>query len=190
MAYPGVTFRPFGPEDMEFLFQVYASTRMDEMAIVPWDDNQKADFLNMQFNAQHTYYQEHYKGAAFDLILLDGEPIGRLYLTQWEDEMRVIDIAILPEYRNRGIGRAIYDDIMAEAKAAGKTVSIHVEQNNPARRLYDRLGFRPEGDESGIYVLMVWHPDTSPWTFSLARFKRSKTAPSRMVIACINASPK
>lgn len=160
MAYPGITLRAFGPQDMAFLFQVYASTRIDELAVVDWDDEQKAAFLNMQFNAQHTYYQEHYKDSAFDLILLHGEPVGRLYVARWETEIRVIDIAVLPAYRNQGIGRALFEDIMAEGAATGKTVSIHVEQNNPARRLYDRLGFRPEGEEHGIYLLMVWYPES------------------------------
>ena len=85
MAYPGMTFRAIGPQDMEFLFQVYASTRMDELAAVDWDDAQKTAFLNMQFHAQHTYYQEHYRDSEFDIILLHGEPVGRLYLARWED---------------------------------------------------------------------------------------------------------
>ncbi len=127
--------------------------------MVDWDETQKAAFLDMQFNAQHSYYQEHYRGSEFDIILLDGEPIGRLYLARWEDEMRVIDIAILPDYRNRGIGRALFEDVMAEAAEGGKTVSIHVERNNPARRLYDRLGFQVTGEEHGIYLLMMWSPD-------------------------------
>ncbi len=162
MAPPGITFRAFDPQDMEFLFQVYASTRIDELAVVDWDDAQKAAFLNMQFNAQHTHYQEHYKDAAFDLIFLHGEPVGRLYVARWETDIRVVDIAILPAHRNQGIGRAIFEEIMAEGADTGKTVSIHVEQNNPARRLYDRLGFRAEGEEHGIYQLMIWSPDASP----------------------------
>jgi ribosomal protein S18 acetylase RimI-like enzyme len=148
-----VTLRPIRDDDREFLFRVYAATREEELAPVPWTPEQKEAFLRMQFDAQHAYYQEHYAGADFDVVLADGEPVGRLYLARWTREHRIVDIAILPAHRNRGLGTELLRRILAEADGAGKPVSIHVEMHNPARRLYDRLGFVPL-EERGVYLLM------------------------------------
>ncbi len=148
-----VSLRPIREEDREHLFRVYASTREEELAQVDWSPEQKEAFLRMQFEAQHAYYQEYYAGAAFQVVELGGEPVGRLYLARWEEEHRIVDIAILPGHRGRGLGTGLLREIIAEADRAGKPASIHVEMNNPARRLYDRLGFVPAG-EHGVYVLM------------------------------------
>jgi ribosomal protein S18 acetylase RimI-like enzyme len=145
-----VTLRPIGSADEDFLAAVYASTRAEELAPVPWSDAEKAAFCRMQFDAQHRYYLEHYTGATFDVIQVGGEPAGRLYVARWPDEFRIIDIALLPAYRNAGIGSAILKDLLAEADRAGKPVTIHVEKMNPALRLYQRLGFREAGDV-GVY---------------------------------------
>ena len=151
------SLRPITDLDHGFLLRVYASTRADEMATVPWSEQEKADFLRFQFDAQHRYYMEHFPQAAFDLILLDGEPIGRLYTDRRDDEIRLIDIAILPEHRGRGLGGAIMREILAEGAASGRLVRIHVEQNNPAMSLYQRLGFE-QIEEQGVYYLMEWAP--------------------------------
>lgn len=157
MPYEGITLRPITSEDTDFLYQVYASTRADELAIVDWSQEQKDAFLQMQFDAQHRYYQEYYANASFDVILRDSQPIGRLYLDRREDEVRIVDIAILPEHRNAGVGTALLRDIMSEAASMDKVVTIHVEKFNPALRLYRRLGFRQKGD-SGVYSLLEWSP--------------------------------
>ena len=112
-------------------------------------------FLKQQFTAQHKFYQEHYNDTDFLIIVHDGVAIGRLYIARWTDEMRIVDIALLPRYRNGGIGTAILRDILAEAATAGKPVRIHVEKFNPAMRWYERLGFRAIEDK-GVYVLMEW----------------------------------
>lgn len=127
------------------------------MAAVPWSDQEKDDFLRFQFDAQHKYYMQQFPKAAFDLVLLGGEPIGRLYIDRREDEIRLIDIALLPESRGQGLGGAIMQDILAEGEEAGKLVRIHVEHNNPAMRLYLRLGFE-KIEEQGVYHLMEWTP--------------------------------
>jgi ribosomal protein S18 acetylase RimI-like enzyme len=152
-----VTFRRIQPEDGPFLYQVYAGTRTEELAQVDWPDEQKEAFLRMQFEAQHRVYQENYQGADFFVILKDAEPIGRLYIIRWEEEIRIIDIALLPGHRNSGIGTALLKDIQAEAAQAGKPVRIHVEIFNPALRLYERLGFRTIEDR-GVYYFMEWSP--------------------------------
>lgn len=139
------------------LFDVYASTRQAELALVDWDDAQKQAFLAQQFEAQHRWYQEQYGGASFDVVLVDDRPAGRLYVSRWSSEIRIVDIALLPEYRNRGIGAELLAALQSEASAAGKALTIHVERFNPALRLYDRLGFLPVADE-GVYLLLEWRP--------------------------------
>lgn len=150
----GVTLRPITDADLGFLLQLYATTRLDELAQTDWSDEQKAAFVVQQFQAQHAWWQEHYTGARFDLVLVDGEPAGRLYVDVWAREVRIVDIAILPAYRNRGLGTRLLEGVFAEGDAAGKPVSIHVEVFNPARRLYERLGFVEKGAHGDVYILM------------------------------------
>ncbi|MFH0342562.1 MAG: GNAT family N-acetyltransferase [Chromatiales bacterium] len=151
-----LTFRPIGPDDQAFLLEVYASTRGEELALADWDEDQKTHFLQMQFNAQHRYYQDYYTDTDFLIILLDELPVGRLYLARWPGEIRIVDLALLPAHRNAGIGRRILRDVLAEAGRAGKPVRIHVEKLNPALRLYERLGFTRIADK-GVYWFLEWN---------------------------------
>jgi GNAT superfamily N-acetyltransferase len=160
MTARGIAFRPITADDAEFLYTVYAKTRTEELAQVDWPESQKEAFLRAQFNAQHHAYQGTYKGGDFLVILKDGQPVGRLYIARWEREIRIVDIAILPEHRNAGTGSAILKDILAEGTRVGKRVSIHVEMFNPALTLYDRLGFR-KLREHGVYYFMEWSPEFS-----------------------------
>jgi GNAT superfamily N-acetyltransferase len=150
-------FRPISPDDQELLLRVYGSTRDEELSSVAWEPGHREAFLLQQFTAQHAWYQENYAAAEFLVILLDGKPAGRLYVIRWEKEIRLIDIALLPEHRNGGLGSAILGEILAEGRAAGKPVTIHVEKFNPALRLYERLGFTPIEDR-GVYFLMERPP--------------------------------
>ena len=140
---------------MPFLRHLYGTTREREMQLVPWTPAEKAAFLDMQFTAQKTHYEEYYPDCQFLIIELDGRAIGRLYIDRGDDDIRITDIALLPEFRGRGIGRMLLEEILEEAAATGRTVTIHVEHFNPARRLYDRLGFR-HVDTNGVYHLMEW----------------------------------
>jgi GNAT superfamily N-acetyltransferase len=149
--------RPSEPTDEPLLYEIYASTREDELALVDWTDVQKSAFLRQQFSAQHTFYHEHYADARFDLILQDGAPIGRFYVARWPEKVHILDIALLPPYRNAGIGTGLLRTLLAEAAATGKRASIHVERFNPARRLYERLGFSEVADE-GVYLLLECSP--------------------------------
>ena len=148
-----IHFRPVTEEDREFLYLVYAGTREEELAVTGWRDAEKAAFLWSQFEAQSLHYQEHFSGASFHVILRDGESVGRLYVDRRRDEIRIIDIALLPRVRGQGIGSRILSDILTEAEGAGLPVRIHVEMNNPAMRLYRRLGFRSVAVH-GVYLLM------------------------------------
>jgi len=156
---PSITLRPVREEDRELLYQVYRSTRLEELAMVAdWSEEQKESFVRQQFDAQDAWYREHYIGASFDVILIDGVPGGRLYLHDRPDEIRLVDITLLPEFRGGGTGTSLLRDILARADAAGKAVRIHVEKYNPALRLYERLGFVPIADR-GVYHLMERAPE-------------------------------
>lgn len=152
-----ITFRPETDDDAEFLYSLYAGTREQEMAmIVDWSDEQKEAFVRQQFAAQTLHYKKNYLRADYSIILVDGVPAGRLYLHQDPGDLRIMDIALAPEHRGTGIGTMLLREVMERAAAAGDIVSIHVEQFNPALRLYERLGFKPV-KENGAYYLMEWH---------------------------------
>jgi ribosomal protein S18 acetylase RimI-like enzyme len=152
---PDVALRAIRPDDEEFLCRVYASTRTEELAAVAWTEEEKAAFLRMQFAAQPRYYQECYTSSRFDVVLVDGRPAGRLYVARWPEELRVIDIALLPEFRRRGIGTALLRNLLEEASARRLPVRIHVERHNPALVLYEALGFRLVEDR-GVYLFLQW----------------------------------
>ena len=143
------------PADDAFLCRVYGSTRADELALTDWDDAEKAAFVRMQFDAQTAWWAEQYTGVSYDVVLVDGQPAGRLYVARWPEEIRIVDIALLPEFRGRGVGSGLLQGLLAEGAAAGKVVSIHVERMNPALRLYARLGFTVAQDK-GVYLLLEW----------------------------------
>lgn len=152
----GLSYRPTTDEDLPFLFEVYVSTRAEELAQTGWPVEAQLEFLRQQFEAQHHHYTAHYPDAEWLVIERDGERLGRLYLEEWSNQFRIIDIALLPAARGQGYGGAILADILALAKSRGKRVSIHVEKNNPAMGLYRRLGFATAEDK-GVYDLME-HP--------------------------------
>ena len=149
--------RPAAAGDRAFLIDLYASVREPELAHVPWDDATRRAFVEQQFAAQDTHYREHYPGATLDVIEVDGETAGRLYVHRGPSDIRIMDIALAPAYRGRGTGTALLRVLIAEAQASGRKLSIHVEINNPARRLYERLGFRAMG-EHGVYLLLERAP--------------------------------
>jgi ribosomal protein S18 acetylase RimI-like enzyme len=152
-----IELRSVEPGDREFLYRVYASTRSEELSVVPWDHGQKDAFLRAQFDAQDRWYREHYTRASYEVVTVDGEPAGRLYLHRGESEIRIVDIALLPEHRGNGVGSALLRDLLDEADAEGKRVTIHVERFNPAQRLYERLGFCLTEDK-GVYLLLERRP--------------------------------
>lgn len=151
----GIRLRRICEQDNGFLCRLYASTRADEMALLDWSDEQKSEFLAMQFRAQSDFYTQQFKQASFDVIEREGNAIGRLYVDRRPDEIRIIDIALMPAYRGKGIGGGIMHALLDEAAEENKSVTIHVEHNNPAMHLYRRLGFRHLSDE-GVYYLMEW----------------------------------
>jgi len=141
------------PEDKPFLFTLYASTRELEMALSGWGSEQKDLFLRSQFQLQYIQYHRNYSKPSFNIIYSYGEKAGRLYLNRTRDEVRIIDISLLPAYRGKGLGTKILRDVIAEGRTAGLPVKLTVFLNNPAQRLYKRLGFQTTGD-NGAYLSM------------------------------------
>ena len=155
-----VTFRPVGPEDGAFLLELYAGTRAEEMAMVPWTDEQREAFVKMQFTAQQDHYREAYPTASREIILDHSRPVGHRYVARLEQEIRIVDITLAPVDRNRGIGTFSLGELLKEAKRSGKVVRIFVENYNPSLRLFERLGFR-QAEEHGIHLLMEWSVNPS-----------------------------
>ena len=158
--YGAVTLRPATPRDYDFMRRLYHSTRAEEMAHFPFDEAKKQEFLDSQFAAQFQHYGIHYPTVERNIVEKDGQPIGRLWIDEWKDQIRLVDIALMPECRGSGIGSRLLRDVLARGTAAGKPVTIHVEGFNPALRLYQRLGFE-HVDTNGVYYLMRWTPPAS-----------------------------
>lgn len=162
IAVPGIGLRPVADADVPFLDAVYASTRTQELAPLGWSAQQVDAFLSMQARAQRLDWWRNYDTRQFAVIELDGEPVGRLFVERRRDELRIVDIALLPDWRGRGIGSALLAGVFAQADRDGLPVRIHVEAENPAQRLYQRLGFRFAGTDAGpVYRLMERPPARS-----------------------------
>jgi ribosomal protein S18 acetylase RimI-like enzyme len=158
-----LTLRPSQAEDEAFLYQVYASRRAAEMALADWPEAQKVAFLHMQFNAQRQAYARQFPAAVHQIILCDAVASGRLMLNRTEAEILLVDIVLLPAFRNQGIGTQLLQALQKEAEATGKVLRLHVERFNPAQQLYTRLGFT-KISQSDIYLEMVWQPPSMEGT--------------------------
>lgn len=162
----GVGLRPRRESDAEFLREVYVAYRWPELAPTGWTPEACLAFLHDQYRLQEVYYGKYYDGAAWGVIEVGGERAGRLYLMLRKDDLRIVDIALLPAYRNRGIGGRLLKAIQDQAAGLGATkLSIHVEQSNPALRLYERLGFHLI-EERPPYRLFEWRVDAQANTDS------------------------
>jgi len=154
---PSVTLRPAAEDDRPFLLRVYAGTREPELEASGLPREQWGAFVEHQFTAQSRHY-ESYEDTSYDIVLVDGDPAGRLIVARWPEELRVVDVALLPEYRGRGIGGTLMRRLIEEAEERGVKTSIHVERFNPAQRLYSRLGFRAVAEAGGVYLLLERPP--------------------------------
>ncbi len=149
--------------DLALLERVYRSTRAEELALTSWDEAQRVAFVRMQFAAQRTHYLHHYPDSVESVIEARKGTAWRAAGRLWRDDstaaIHVLDIALLAKWRRQGLGGQLLRALLAEAAASGREVSIHVETGNPARSLYERLGFQPDGKPEGIYQRMVWRND-------------------------------
>jgi GNAT superfamily N-acetyltransferase len=150
-----VTLRPAGPEDEGFIIEAYGSTRERELADVPWSPEQKQAFIEMQHAAQQAHYRKFYPEGEQSVILWGGRPVGRVYVARIEKQIRILDITVLPGYRNRRVGSTIIKELMSEGERTGKPVAIMVESYNPSLALFERLGFT-QGETKGAHVLMEY----------------------------------
>jgi ribosomal protein S18 acetylase RimI-like enzyme len=156
-----VRLRPVEPADEDFLLHVYASSRADEMALVPWDEEQKRAFVRSQFEAQYAQYSERFPDAEYDIILYRGRPAGRLWIGRTPEQIRLLDIAILPEFQNQGIGATLLRQLLAESEQRGLPLRHMVfKLNTAALRFYQRFGFR-QIDDVGAYIHMERRPGTA-----------------------------
>ncbi|MCI0470349.1 MAG: GNAT family N-acetyltransferase [Candidatus Aminicenantes bacterium] len=152
-----VSYRPITEQDRDFLYRIYTGTREKEMTLTGWSDEQKEEFLRMQFNLQHTQYLQNYREGSFEIILVDETPAGRLYLNRGKEEIRIIDLELLADFRNRGIGSEIMNDLITEANKKNLPLTLHVLHDNPAFKFYERLGFKIKEDK-GMYLLIEKQP--------------------------------
>ncbi len=155
-----ITLRPVTKNDFPFLKKLYRSTREPELDLTNWTELEKDAFIEFQFSAQHTHYSQAYDNAEFNIIEFYGCDAGRLYLWETEHQIRIMDIAVLQEYRNKGIGTFILTGLINTSEIRGKKLNIHVEYNNPALSLYQRLGFK-KTDDTGVYYFMERNPGTA-----------------------------
>jgi ribosomal protein S18 acetylase RimI-like enzyme len=150
-----VALRPEQPGDEPFLFEVYASTRAEELALTNWEEPARHAFLDMQFAAMRRGYQGMYPAGEFLIIRLGERAIGQIVLNRTAEEIRVVDLALLPAHRNAGIGTLLMRRVCAEAAQAGTPVRLCVLKNGRAVRWYERLGFA-KTEDAGPYDQMEW----------------------------------
>ncbi len=153
---PAISLRPERREDEPFLFEVYASTREEELNQTGWDLATRRAFLDLQFQAMRRGYRSMFPRGEFTIILLAGQPVGRQVMNRSETEIRLVDVALLPQHRGQGVGTRLLQDLLAEASSTDKTVCLHVLKGSRSARLYERLGFRRVGAD-GIYDRMEWN---------------------------------
>ena len=154
-----ITTRPETPRDEPFLFELYASTREEELNAWGWPPEIRQPFLQIQFKASQARHLA-FPAAAFQMVLLDGAEAGRLILQDTQDCLYLVDIALLPRYRNAGVGTALLQQILATATTARKPVRLQVLQGNRAEQLYRRLGFLPIG-HTETHLEMEWRVPTA-----------------------------
>ena len=153
-----VELRPVSESDNEFLLKVYESTRADELAQAEWTEGQKEMFLRWQLNLQRKEYETRFPDADYRVIVIDGQRAGRIWIGSDDEQIRLLDIALLPEFQNRGVGTALLERLKSEAQSAGKALRHMVfVLNNNADRFYERLGFK-KIEDFGAYKHMEWRP--------------------------------
>jgi ribosomal protein S18 acetylase RimI-like enzyme len=150
-----VELRPATAADAGFFARVYASGRDEELAQLPWPAEQKEAFLSSQFEAQSRHYAGAYPGAEVSVVVVGGEPAGRLFIDRAAHELHLVDVGLLPEFRGAGVGELLLRRLQDEAAKAGRRIVLYVETFNRARRLYDRLGFVDAGGDA-IYRRLEW----------------------------------
>jgi len=157
---PMITTAPVKERDQSFLYELYASTRQEEMALTGWEVGQVDAFLRMQFRLRKNSYAMQYPSAEHSVILLAGLAVGAWIIDRCDSEIRLVDIAFLPAYRAKGFGTALLFKLQEEAAASKGPIRLQVDRQGAALRLYERLGFVATGGD-GIRISMTWIPKIS-----------------------------
>jgi ribosomal protein S18 acetylase RimI-like enzyme/quercetin dioxygenase-like cupin family protein len=156
-----ITVRPEQAQDEKFLFELYASTRQEELDTWGWPEEMRSAFLSLQFKASQAQHQP-YPDAEFQIVLVDGVEAGRIIVHRTREAVHLVDIALLPRYRGAGVGASLMQRIFGEAAATRKPVKLSVLKNNRAVRFYERLGFVKTG-ETELHAEMEWRaPEVRP----------------------------
>lgn len=150
-----ITLRPVAAADLPLLLQLYGIARAAELALVPWDEAQRAAFIRLQFDAQTAFYQSEYPDAVHSIVLCEGEPLGRLYLHRRPHEIRILDVTLRADERTEEAGNQLLASLRAEAEAVGLPLNIHLEPFNPMQPLFERMGFVKVTD-NGTHALYEW----------------------------------
>jgi GNAT superfamily N-acetyltransferase len=153
------TLRPVTTEDAAFLLQVYKSSRGEDLRELGWDEARIDEFLDLQYEAQRAFDKD-YPQANDEVILSSGERAGRLLVDSRENEIRCIDLALLPEFRNQGLGTSLLRRLQQEAASAHKPLRLQVIRYSRAISLFERLGF-VRTSETGTHFQMEWKPNVS-----------------------------
>lgn len=152
-----LSLRPAEPGDDDINYRIYADSRALELSYTGWNAEQAEIFLRHQFTAQNDHYWHYYPDSTLEMILLDGETVGRLWLVRTGEEIRILDLVVLISSRRQGIGTSILQDLQAEARQTGKPVLVHVELGNPSLGLFQRFCFGTKEDK-GSHLLLQWEP--------------------------------
>jgi ribosomal protein S18 acetylase RimI-like enzyme len=155
-----VELRPETPEDRGLLYEVFASARGDEFAVAGLDERTIATLLRSQFEIQDRAYRQEYPDAVFSVVVVDGVPAGRVYTAERSEEIRLIEIALMPEFRGRGIGTRLLRELQLRAERRERPLRLSVARTNHALRLYRRLGFR-ETRADEVYAELEWRARVS-----------------------------
>jgi GNAT superfamily N-acetyltransferase len=158
---PNIKLRPAAPEDEEFLISVYGSTREQELAMVPWTDEQRQAFIKFQYTAQLNYYRSEFPNSEHWVIEADSKPVGRLFLDRRETQFRILDITILTAHRGKGFGEPVIRYVMNESAAVGKAVGINLDLYSTSQPIFERLGFTAT-EKTDSHTLYVWQAGQEP----------------------------
>jgi ribosomal protein S18 acetylase RimI-like enzyme len=152
-----IALRPCRVDDQDFLFKLYASTRRHEIAGFGWPEAQQEMFLRMQFDAQRKSYDTAYGQAEHQIVEQDGRPIGRMMVLRGKEFAVLVDIALLEEHRGQGIGGELLRELGRSCDRERVPLRLQVLKTNPARRIYERLGFEQTGEDQ-MYLQMERQP--------------------------------
>jgi GNAT superfamily N-acetyltransferase len=152
-----ISFRPVTTGDEDLLVEIYQSSRGDDLRGLGWTEDRIREFLGMQYEAQQRFFESEYKCDDDEIILFEGKPVGRLIVERREHEIRCIDVALLPEHRNCGVGTSLIQRLQAEATREKKPLRLQVIRFNRAVNLLERTGF-VRVSETGTHFQMEWTP--------------------------------